>query len=709
MAPSPCGWLFPDEQALASAGFVLSPPRRRDLRHLVLAFGVAAATAFAGLAALRASADAEREPARDRAALIVEGGAEWAADRAEDLLTWVRSLHDLGARFWSFTIQGDPQAAQAIGDYLIAVTESARLPVRQVTILDTEGWLRWSTRQGWAGLDASYRDYFIAHRAGHAGPLVSGVRTGLSTGRPTVHITRPILEHGALLGVVVVALDPTQLLRDLGNASLPPGGSVALLRTDGAVLARTAGKQPDGSCGLGPDLLAEASSPERDDARSCSDNTGETFVALRDVPGYPLHAIAAAPLSAIEGGDARSPVPLLLAVLAGSAALGAGTLVLLTLFARRRERREAAAMLAAQRRIADLLAVLPGAAYRGIVRADGGFASLYLSPGIQRITGHPPAAFAGEDKLGWLMEPATTATEAHFFLGVQRTGDQTREYRLHTAAGSWVWVREQCRLLQHAPDGSSEVVGLIAEITAERELRAKAIASSRLATLGEMAAGIAHELNQPATSIAVASDVAAMEIEAADPPRLASARRRMEEIARQIMRMRDIVDHLRAFSRPDEGGAEQASLRDAVKGAVALAGGSLHAAGVRIQMDVAPELPPVRGRLSALEQVLVNLLGNARDAMAATPTEHRVVEIAARHDRPAREVWIAVRDRGAGLPPGVAERVFEPFFTTKPVGEGTGLGLSIAHGTIRGVGGSITIANREGGGAEVLIRIPEAD
>ena len=688
---------------------MLSQPRRRDLRHLVLALGVAAATAFAGMAALRASADGARDIAREKAALIVEGGAEWTADRAEDLLKWVRSLHDLGARFWSFTIQEDAEAAQAIGDYLIAVTESARLPVLQVTIVDTTGWLRWSTRQGWAGLDASDRDYFIAYRAGHTGPLVSQVRVGLSTGRPSVHITRPVLEHGALLGMVVVALDPTQLLRDLGNAPLPPGGSVALLRTDRTVLARTAGAPLGGTCAFTPAILAAAGSAERDAARACADTAGETFVALRDIPGYPLHAVAAAPLSAIEDADTRIPPSLSLTVLASSAALGAATLVLLTLFARRRERREAALTLAAQRQIADLLSVLPGAAYRGIVRADGGFASLYLSPGIQRITGHPPSAFGDQGRLAGLMEPETAAGQVDFFLRVLKTGDQAREYRLHTAAGTWVWVREQCRLLQRTPDGSSEVVGLLTEITAERELRAKAISSSRMATLGEMAAGIAHELNQPATTIAVASDVAAMELEAGDPPRLASARRRMEEIARQIMRMRDIVDHLRAFSRPDEGGAQGASLRDAVKGAVALAGGALHAAGVRVVLDVVPDLPPVRGRLTALEQVLVNLLGNARDAMAETPTEDRVVEIAARHDSPAREVWIAVRDRGGGLAPGVAERVFEPFFTTKPVGEGTGLGLSIAHGTIRGLGGSITIANREGGGTEVLIRIAEAD
>lgn len=688
---------------------MLSQQRRRDLRHLALAVGITVLAAAAGLAMLRASTEEARHLARGKAALIAEGGTDWAADRTTRLLEWVQSLHDLGGRFWSFTIDGDGWSAQVIAHYLTELAESARLPVLQVAILDTEGWVRWSTRSGWTGVDASDREYFIAHRAGQAGPLVSEVRIGRSTGRPSVQITRAILHNGQLLGVAVVALDPAQLLRDLGAAPLPSGSSVSLVLRDGTVLASTASAPPGGSCAIPPHILAAASSPERDRARPCTEKLGESFVALRDIAGHPLHAIGSVPISAIAEADTHSPPALVVAVLTSSAALGAGSLVLLTLSARRQERRDVALALAGQRQIADLLAVLPGAAYRGMIRADGGFTSLYLSPGLHRITGHPPGAFEGGNRLCSLMEAGTIAEQADFFRQVLHTGDHTREYRLRTATGSWVWVREQGRRLRRTPDGGAEVVGLLTEITAERELHAKAIASSRLATLGEMAAGIAHELNQPATTIAVASDVAALELAAGDPPRLASARQRLEEITRQIMRMRDIVDHLRAFSRPDEGGAQRVKPQDAVKGAVALASGALHAAGVRVVLDIAPDLPPVRGGLTALEQVLVNLLINARDAMAGTATEERVVEIAAWHDRPARDVRIAVRDRGTGLLPEVAERAFEPFFTTKPVGEGTGLGLSIAHGTIRAIGGSITIANREGGGAEVLIRIVEAD
>jgi C4-dicarboxylate-specific signal transduction histidine kinase len=117
------------------------------------------------------------------------------------------------------------------------------------------------------------------------------------------------------------------------------------------------------------------------------------------------------------------------------------------------------------------------------------------------------------------------------------------------------------------------------------------------------------------------------------------------------------------------------------------------------------DLPAVQGRLIPLEQVLVNLLINARDAMAHLPVGQRVVTLAV--DRPSGADWITifVRDQGHGLPEGIVQHAFEPFFTTKPPGQGTGLGLSIAYGTILAFGGEITLGNLPGGGAEVAIRL----
>jgi C4-dicarboxylate-specific signal transduction histidine kinase len=146
----------------------------------------------------------------------------------------------------------------------------------------------------------------------------------------------------------------------------------------------------------------------------------------------------------------------------------------------------------------------------------------------------------------------------------------------------------------------------------------------------------------------------------------------------------------------------------AVEGALALTSGMLHAAGMSVVLNVPAGLPPVRGSLTALEQVLVNVVSNARDAMAQTPPEARRLDIEAWPDVDAGQVVVSVSDRGHGLPPGAAERAFEPFFTTKPIGKGTGLGLAIAYRTIRSFDGDIMIANREGGGVDVIIRLNEA-
>nr|WP_249731978.1 ATP-binding protein [Roseococcus sp. SDR] len=223
-----------------------------------------------------------------------------------------------------------------------------------------------------------------------------------------------------------------------------------------------------------------------------------------------------------------------------------------------------------------------------------------------------------------------------------------------------------------------------------------------------MAAGVAHELNQPCAAITLAADLAALELGRGDAAHLASAGRRLDEIARQALRMRSVIDHFRLFARVDPGGETAVDWAEAVAGALSIAGGTMAASDVRIETDLPPGLPPVRGSLVGLEQVLVNLLINARDAMEEVPGEERLVRISAAVKPDGAAVVLRLRDHGMGLPRAALERSFEPFFTTKPVGKGTGLGLSIAHGTITGFGGTITLRNHPEGGAVAEIHLPLA-
>jgi C4-dicarboxylate-specific signal transduction histidine kinase len=247
------------------------------------------------------------------------------------------------------------------------------------------------------------------------------------------------------------------------------------------------------------------------------------------------------------------------------------------------------------------------------------------------------------------------------------------------------------------------VVGVVTDIEEERQMRAQTEAGARLTVLGQMAASIAHEISQPLSAISIAAEITLAHLE--PPGDLPKARTATGRILRQVERMRDIASHLRTFSRTDDGPLDDVPLEAAIEGALEVAGAALRNGGVVVELPDLHDLPAVQGRLIPLEQVLVNLLVNARDAMAHLPEGQRRLTLAI--DQPEGADWLTifVRDQGHGLPQGIVQHAFEPFFTTKPPGQGTGLGLSIAYGTIMAFGGEITLGNRPGGGAEVAIRL----
>jgi C4-dicarboxylate-specific signal transduction histidine kinase len=286
-----------------------------------------------------------------------------------------------------------------------------------------------------------------------------------------------------------------------------------------------------------------------------------------------------------------------------------------------------------------------------------------------------------------------------------RDGSTTLEWRIRQPDGGGRWLRSRFRCLSCRPEGGGEVVGYTQNITAERAAVARAAASGRLAALGEMAAGLAHELKQPLAIISLAAENAARSLRAGKPGR---APARLDRIAQQAARAGELIEHLRRFASGAETGEAPVpvSLARAVDGALALVGGSLRDAGVALEVALGPRPGPVvMAQLVPLEQVLANLLGNARDAFASNAASGapagapRRVRIAARCDAAAGQVRITVEDTAGGIAPQVLERLFEPFVTAKDAEKGTGLGLSICHGLVGGMGGSIEACNGAAGAA----------
>jgi C4-dicarboxylate-specific signal transduction histidine kinase len=178
----------------------------------------------------------------------------------------------------------------------------------------------------------------------------------------------------------------------------------------------------------------------------------------------------------------------------------------------------------------------------------------------------------------------------------------------------------------------------------------------------------------------------------------------LRQAMQQVQKATEIISHLRTFGRAAPASREPISLRQVIERALALMGEQLRLREIDVTVDLGPVDPVVVGNAIQLEQVFINLLSNARDAVAESP--RKAIRVSGSIGSGVVEVALA--DTGHGIPPGMERRIFDPFFTTKQVGKGTGLGLSITYGIIKEHGGTITVVSPTGAGATFLIRLPLA-
>jgi C4-dicarboxylate-specific signal transduction histidine kinase len=240
----------------------------------------------------------------------------------------------------------------------------------------------------------------------------------------------------------------------------------------------------------------------------------------------------------------------------------------------------------------------------------------------------------------------------------------------------------------------------------EQELREKQeqlVQAGKLATLGELTTGIAHELNNPLNNIGLfignAIDLIQLGAVDTDPEHILHE---LNKAMQQVRKASEIISHLRTFGRAAAVSFEPVNLRQVVEGAVSLMHEQLRMRQIDLRLQFPPEEVLVFGNAIQLEQVVLNLLTNARDALAEAA--HKLITITCTME--PKYVELRVRDSGPGIPPDFETRIFDPFFTTKEVGAGTGLGLSITYGIIKDHEGSIVVENHPGEGAHFLIQLP---
>jgi two-component system sensor kinase FixL len=239
--------------------------------------------------------------------------------------------------------------------------------------------------------------------------------------------------------------------------------------------------------------------------------------------------------------------------------------------------------------------------------------------------------------------------------------------------------------------------GMIRDITDQHEMQTKLAQTERLVAVGELAAGVAHEINNPINTIINCAQL----IHDGDDPL-----RNSEVIREEGERIADIVRDLLQFSRDDRDRAQSTSVQEVVARTLRLLGENWQRHGIRLEVDVAEPLPLVQARPQQLQQVLLNLLINAKDALLQAEGCERRVWLAVH--AVDQGVALTVRDSGPGVPPQLGNRVFEPFVTTKRARGGTGLGLSISKSIVEGYGGTIALRSEPGRGAEFRVWLPQA-
>jgi PAS domain S-box-containing protein len=288
------------------------------------------------------------------------------------------------------------------------------------------------------------------------------------------------------------------------------------------------------------------------------------------------------------------------------------------------------------------------------------------------------------------------------------------EHRMMTGSGEWKWMLGRARVVaRDAAGNATRIVGTCTDITERKRMLARLQIADRMASIGTLAAGVAHEINNPLAYVIGNIQYALARLEAlagegASAGAVGEAVREcidaLGDAQTGAQRVRDIVRDVKLFSRGEDERRAPVPLDRVLRAALALAENELrHRA--RVVLDVA-NVPPVLANESRLSQVFLNLLVNAAQAIPEGHADRNEVRLTARSS--GGKVAVEVRDTGCGIAREHRKRLFDPFFTTKAVGVGTGLGLPICHGIVTALGGEIEVESEQGKGSTFRVLLPAA-
>lgn len=324
--------------------------------------------------------------------------------------------------------------------------------------------------------------------------------------------------------------------------------------------------------------------------------------------------------------------------------------------------------------------------------------ALYASPAFEAIWGLPVSALYDDQRL-WISsvhpEDRDAVAEA---VPRQLTGDYDITYRIVRPDGAVRWVRDRAYPVRNEADTPYRIVGIAEDVTEQKAIEAQFLRGQRMESIGTLAGGIAHDLNNVLTPILMSVELLREE------PDVAARKETLDHIEATARKGAEMVRQVLQFARGVDGRRVEIDVKELVDDVVRI-GNDTFLKLVQLSSDVARDLPPVSGDPTQLHQVLLNLAVNARDAMPDGGT----ITITARSEdllRADADVLIEVTDTGTGMSPEVIDRIFEPFFTTKALGKGTGLGLSTSLAIVTSHGGTLRVRSTPGKGSTFTVRLP---
>lgn len=303
---------------------------------------------------------------------------------------------------------------------------------------------------------------------------------------------------------------------------------------------------------------------------------------------------------------------------------------------------------------------------------------------------------------------------------IENGSNRGMEYTLSRRDGSTYPAELSASVIRNEAGGPKYLMAVMRDITerrrAEEELekqRVLAIASDRLRSLGEMATGIAHELNQPLVGVRGLAEHVVLALEREWELSKEGVREKLQKIVEQADRMSYIIEHVRMFAREaDRPEMYPVNLNELVESSLGLVCAQLRQRGLVLEYELAGDVPDVEANQYALEEVILNLVTNARDAMEqrldSDEDADAAVTLRTSVEEQGGKTWVKVEvaDRGVGITAEQLDRVFEPFFTTKSPDKGTGLGLAISRSIIEKSGGTIEIRSEPGVGTTATVSLP---